>query len=165
MKLLDWISSSWKIIAAASKAIAVLGVLTGLVLTGFKYYDNTKDNDTELFEAVYKEVIPKLNYLVRADSANKARNEAMLCKIDSTRYVVDALAKKRTVEIVNDSSLTREEFLIEMKPFMEYIDEVKKNERRKDFDNSSLSKIPLDTRFPDEWVPKPNTTLIPMNRK
>jgi len=150
----------WSIVKGFISFIAFASIVTA----GVVYYLSTKETSNTLNE----KVVPQLEYLVKADSANRARDAIMQCKVDSTRLIVDALAKKRVVEIVNDPSLTRGEFLQEMKPLMEYLDDVKKNERSKQFE--PLSKWDTDIPFLEELgiLPEsliPSTDLLPMNRK
>lgn len=148
---------------AIVKGAVVFTAFTSALTVAIVYILSTKETSATLNDIV----VPQLDYLVKADSANKARDEVMACKIDSTRIVVDALAKTRTEEIVNDPSLTREEFLQEMKPFMEYIDDIKKNEIPIVYERRFPLWQKWDTllSIPQDWIPQPSTNLILTNRK
>lgn len=148
---------------AIVKGAITFAAFTAIVSAALVFITNIRETDSTLNDIV----VPQLNYLVKADSANKARDKVLTCKIDSTRDVVDALAKKRTVEIVNDSSLTRAEFIEEMKPFMEYIDDIKKNESPAVYERRFPLWQKWDTllSIPQDWIPQPSTNLILTNRK
>ena len=155
----------WVIVKGVITFVAFSAIVGAAIL----YVNSTKETGSTL----QNDVIPKLNYLVKADSANRSRDEIMQCKIDSTRLVVDALGKTRVVEIVNDSSLTRAEFIEEMRPFMEYIDDIKKNKSQSEhsklspvlFDWASHSPGLEEWQIPAEWLMKPSTALKITNRK
>ena len=163
-----------KIFLTISKYFGAISVITIATWGVFKWVDNRQDSEADFSKTIYDEVVPKLDYLVKADSANRARDEALLNRIDSTRLVVDALARKRTEDIVNDSTLTKAVFLEEMRPFMEYLDDIKKKNSQNGlmkpsayFLGSDIPIPPRDTevwRIPSEWLPKLNTSLRTMGR-
>lgn len=149
------------------KGVITFAAFTAIVSAALVFITNIRETDSTLNDIV----VPQLNYLVKADSSNKARDKVMACKIDSTRIVVDFLAKDFVTKKANDPTLTTWRFLEEIGELKVYIDDIKKNESPTVYERSFHSLPKRDIHSPEEWgiprdwIPHPKTDLILTDRK
>lgn len=169
-----------KIFLNISKYAGAIGGLVVITWSAFTWVDNRQDNEANINEVIYEQVIPKLNYLIKADSASKVQEKAILARIDSVGDRVETNTKlnKAVIESytnwVKSHVITTDEFIEYMEPFMMDLDDIKKNDNsnryQKPLGYYLESVIPIPQRetalwqIPPTWIPQRSTDIIIENR-
>ena len=110
------------------KVIKIIGSLVGFagaLWLGFEIYDGWRDARVE--DIKFQSTV--INYM----ETDSIKTDNLIAGVDTMRLelanyksTVDVLAQKHVAEIVDDSTLTRQEFLENMNGLMEYLDDLKK---------------------------------------
>lgn len=158
--LLGWL----KIVGIVLGSVGALATMTWGI---FSWVDARQDNEADINKVIYQQVIPKLDYLIKADSSSKAKDVQILNKIDSVGERVEANTAMSSAVIssytnwVKKHALTTEEFIEYMGPFMMDLKDLKKNDNSNLFDQS-FQRWEYQPVIPEDWILIPDMSLRPV---
>lgn len=127
-----------KVLKIAGSIVASIGSLW----LAFEIYDGWRDKKAQddTFQARMMQYV--VTDSIKSDHMID-RQDSVITALADYQETVDILAKKHVEEIRNDPSLTRDDFLYEMEGLMEYLEDVKKNDKS----IAALESIPLTDSF------------------
>lgn len=121
-----------KYLIKSGKVAGSLSVLVVATWGVFSWVDSRQDKEADRDEIMYEQVIPRLEYLISADSASKARDAIILSKIDSLGEQVEENTRQATAVTssyttwVKNHVVTIDEFTEYMGPWIEDVNTLKK---------------------------------------